>query len=356
MENTVQSTDPELSGTSPVRGSRVLVVAPESEVRWGHVAVLRDAGARVSEARDGIEALDLARQSRPDLVVTAAELPKLAGTELRTALRRDPDLGAIPVILLGDTLPPTDNSNPRERALADAVAALLEAKRLESDEPLEPPDAAPDREDLRAQSTVAMYRQPANRAPRASHPVWRLRAQAGRAEGRAVSGFDSELRVMSRILGAGFIALVVAVLALIGWQLAAEVPTERAPEPDVAPADSADEPLAGEPDAPATSEEPRGSVIGLHEFSGKLRPGLDTELAVGPGQGLLELSGPPEVSVIVDGIDRGALPIQLVLDQGRHVVRYEYDGRRSVRFYFVKAGATRALEVITRPGGFVDAH
>ena len=358
MENTVQSSDPELSDVNPVRGSRVLVVAPASEVRWGHVAVLRDAGARVAEARDGVEALDLARQSRPDLVVTAAELPKLAGTELRAALRRDPDLGEIPVILLGDTLPPTDNSNPRERALADAVAALLEARRLESEEPLEPPDAAPDREDLRAQSTVAMYRQPANRAPRASHPVWRLRAQAGRAEGRAVSGFDSELRVMSRILGAGFIALVVAVLALIGWQLAAEVPAERGPQPARAPAESADEPLVGERAAPgtSTSEAPRGSVDGLHEFSGKLRPGLDTELAVGPGQGVLELSGPPEVSVIVDGIERGALPIQLVLDEGRHVVRYEYEGRRSVRFYFVKAGATRALEVITRPGGFVDAH
>ena len=76
----------------------------------------------------------------------------------------------------------------------------------------------------------------------------------------------------------------------------------------------------------------------------------------GPGQGVLQLSGPPEVLVIVDGIERGPLPVELVVDQGRHLVRYEYQGRRIVRFYFVKAGATRVLELITRPGGFVDAR
>lgn len=351
MENTAQTTDGELLDAGVVRGRRVLVVAPESKVRWGHVAVLRDAGATVAEARDGIEALELARESRPDLVVAAARLPKLTGSDLRTALRRDPDLGAVPVVLLGDTLPSTDDSNPRERALAEAVSALLEANRLEVENALEPADAAGDREDRRAQSTVAMYRQPANRAPRAFHPVWRLRAQAGRAEGRAVSGFDSELRAMSRILGAGFIALVAAVLVLIGWQLAAEAPS--APELDAAPAEVAAEPAPETTDVAATRPP---SVDGLHEFSGSLRPGLGTELAVGPGQGVLELSGPPEVTVIIDGIERGGLPIRLVLDQGRHVVRYEHEGRRSVRFYFVKAGATRALEVITRPGGYVDAH
>jgi CheY-like chemotaxis protein len=344
-----------VGSSDPVRGSRVLVVAADSKSRWVQVGALREAGAQVAEARDGLEALEIARQSRPDLVVATAELPELPGDGLRTALRRDPDLGNIPVVILGDTLPPTGNSHVEERALTESVVALIEARRLEGshDEPLE--DASVDRENLRAQSTVSMYRQPANRVPRSSHPVWRLRTSRDVSEGRTVSGFDSELRVMSRILGGGFVALVAAILGLIGWQLAA---TPTMPEADGAPetsatAESTEQAEASEP-APGKTLAP--DDLGAHQFSGELRDGFDASLAVGPGQGVLELSGPAEVTVVVDGIDRGALPVQLVLDQGRHVVRYRYAGRRSVRFYFIEAGSTRVLEVITRPGGFVDAR
>ena len=218
-------------------------------------------------------------------------------------------------------------------------------------------DAAVERENRRAQSTVSMYRQPANRVPCSSHPIWRLRAPREGVEGRTVSGFDSELRVMSRILGAGFVALVVATIGLIGWQLAATAPVAPAPSADVpAPVRQAAEPEATEGPATTAALAPDRRGERAHDFSGELRHGVDSALPVGPGQGVLQLDGPAEVTVRVDGIERGALPIALVLDQGRHVVRYEHSGRRSVRFYFVKAGFTRVLEVITRPGGFVDAR
>jgi hypothetical protein len=73
-------------------------------------------------------------------------------------------------------------------------------------------------------------------------------------------------------------------------------------------------------------------------------------------QGALELSGPAEVTVEVDGVNRGALPVTLVLDQGRHRVRYRVGTRFTDRFYYVKSGATRVLRVVTQPGGFVDAR
>lgn len=220
--------------------------------------------------------------------------------------------------------------------------------------PSAPEDAAAERENRRAQSTVSMYRQPANRVPRSSHPIWRLRAPREGAEGRTISGFDSELRVMSRVLGVGFVALVAATIGLIGWQLVVTAPSAPAAVEDSKPSPEEPETPAAPAVPVADSPEPRRNV--LSDFSGELRDGFDTALPVGPGQGVLQLAGPPEVTVRVDGIDRGALPVVLVLDQGRHVVRYDHAGRRSVRFYFVKAGATRALEILTRPGGFVDAH
>jgi hypothetical protein len=79
-------------------------------------------------------------------------------------------------------------------------------------------------------------------------------------------------------------------------------------------------------------------------------------LEVTEGQGVLELIGPGDVSVEVDGVDRGPLPVTLVLDQGRHVVRYRTGTRSTYRFYYVKSGATRGLRVLTQAGGLVDAR
>ena len=79
-------------------------------------------------------------------------------------------------------------------------------------------------------------------------------------------------------------------------------------------------------------------------------------MEVAEGQGVLELLGPGDVGVEVDRVDRGALPATLVLDQGRHAVRYRTGARSTYRFYYVKSGATRSLNVLTQAGGLVDAR
>ena len=101
---------------------------------------------------------------------------------------------------------------------------------------------------------------------------------------------------------------------------------------------------------------PASGSLDLSAFAGSLRAGVDASLGVADGQGVLELLGPGDVSVEVDGVDRGALPLRLVLGQGTHAVRYRAGARSTYRFYYVKSGATRGSRVVTRPGGFVDAH
>jgi two-component system cell cycle response regulator DivK len=48
--------------------------------------------------RNGIEALDLARKHRPDLIVMDIQLPEVSGLEVTKWLKDDPDLQAIPVV------------------------------------------------------------------------------------------------------------------------------------------------------------------------------------------------------------------------------------------------------------------
>ena len=48
--------------------------------------------------RNGIEALDLARKHRPDLVLMDIQLPEVSGLEVTKWLKDDPELKSIPVV------------------------------------------------------------------------------------------------------------------------------------------------------------------------------------------------------------------------------------------------------------------
>lgn len=55
-------------------------------------------GYRTVGTRNGIEALDLARQHHPDLIIMDIQLPEVSGLEVTKWLKDDPDLKRIPVI------------------------------------------------------------------------------------------------------------------------------------------------------------------------------------------------------------------------------------------------------------------
>ena len=350
-------------------GRRVLVADGVAPTRWSYVGLLRGAGARVTEARDGVEALELARAQRPDVILADMVMPRLDGLGLCAALREEPSLEGVAVVLLSDGAPPQAiwGSNVATRPLVEAVlAALSDLEPAPGQPPVEAPEAPsqPDsdtgteavgdpaeRENLRAQSTVAMHRDPANHVSHTSEAVWRLRSSTAPEADGSPSGFGLELQAMSRILGLGFVVLFGATVGLLVWQLAL-LPDASTVEDAVAeaPVREAD---VQEPSAQAPRS---GDRAGLTAFSGTLAPGVDSDAGVAAGQGVLRLEGPDAVRVSIDGADHGALPLFVVLPQGRHVVRYQLEQSVTDRFYFVEAGATRTIAVITRPGGFVDAR
>jgi DNA-binding response OmpR family regulator len=57
-------------------------------------------GFAVLIARDGAEGIDVARNERPDIIVSDIMMPKASGLELVTALKSDPGTSDIPIILL----------------------------------------------------------------------------------------------------------------------------------------------------------------------------------------------------------------------------------------------------------------
>jgi two-component system, OmpR family, phosphate regulon response regulator PhoB len=61
---------------------------------------LEDADVRVVEASDGAEALVVARQTIPDLVLLDVHMPGLDGFEVCRQLRREPSLARTPIVML----------------------------------------------------------------------------------------------------------------------------------------------------------------------------------------------------------------------------------------------------------------
>ena len=83
---------------------------------------LERAGFRVVQASDGQQALDLARELRPDVVVLDVMMPRLTGTEVLSALRADPDTAGLRVVLLSARAQEADVSRGLD-AGADAYLA-----------------------------------------------------------------------------------------------------------------------------------------------------------------------------------------------------------------------------------------
>ena len=89
----------------------ILVADDESHILHVVSLKLRNAGFRVLTARDGQEALEIAQQQHPDLLITDYHMPQLSGLELCQKLKQDPQTSTIPAIMLtarGYHLEPAD--------------------------------------------------------------------------------------------------------------------------------------------------------------------------------------------------------------------------------------------------------
>jgi two-component system chemotaxis sensor kinase CheA len=113
-----------VSSAAPARSRgqpRALVVEDAPVARELLCGILRSLGFRVEEATDGRQGLLMAREARPDLVLTDIEMPYMNGIELIAELRRAGDLEDLPVIVL-TTAATAENI---ERLSALGVVAVL---------------------------------------------------------------------------------------------------------------------------------------------------------------------------------------------------------------------------------------
>jgi DNA-binding response OmpR family regulator len=80
--------------------ARLLVVEDEAALAKVLQMRLQLEGFEVDVAGDGAEAMELIRARRPDLVVCDLMMPVMDGIEVTRTIKGDPELKAIPILIL----------------------------------------------------------------------------------------------------------------------------------------------------------------------------------------------------------------------------------------------------------------
>ena len=78
----------------------VMVVDDSITVRQVTQRLLNRNGIDVFTARDGVEALSLLKERRPDVLLLDIEMPRMDGFELAATIRKDDGLKDLPIIMI----------------------------------------------------------------------------------------------------------------------------------------------------------------------------------------------------------------------------------------------------------------
>ena len=79
--------------------AKTVLVVEDNELNMKLFHDLLEAhGYDIVQTRNGLEAIDLARKHRPDLILMDIQLPEVSGLEVTKWIKEDDDLRAIPVI------------------------------------------------------------------------------------------------------------------------------------------------------------------------------------------------------------------------------------------------------------------
>lgn len=114
-----------------MRARKVLVVDDDDVIREvAKVALEVVGGWQVIAVGSGLEAQEMARSERPDVVLLDVMMPGMDGPRTAAALQDDPETRAIPVVYLTAKLTDPDTMSSSERNLAGIIAKPFDPMTL----------------------------------------------------------------------------------------------------------------------------------------------------------------------------------------------------------------------------------
>lgn len=111
----------QLGGPAPRRSLLVMVVDDSVTVRKVTSRLLERHGMSVLTAKDGVDAMALLQEHRPDVLLLDIEMPRMDGFEVAARIRRDERLQHLPIIMITSR----SGQKHRDRAMAIGVNEYL---------------------------------------------------------------------------------------------------------------------------------------------------------------------------------------------------------------------------------------
>ena len=113
---------PDADAAVSLEGRKVLVVDDYDDAREMYAEYLEFLGYEVQTARNGQEAVDLARESHPDVILMDLSLPVLSGWDATHTLKNDEKTRDIPVMALTGHVFATSSEKAKEAGCDDFVS------------------------------------------------------------------------------------------------------------------------------------------------------------------------------------------------------------------------------------------
>ena len=109
---------------------KILVVDDEADILTLLQYNLEKAGFKVISAKDGPEAIDLAKKEQPDLVILDLMLPSMEGTEVCKTIKKEERTSHIPIIMLTAKSEEVDRIVGLELGADDYIAKPFSPREL----------------------------------------------------------------------------------------------------------------------------------------------------------------------------------------------------------------------------------
>ena len=111
-------------------GARILVADDSATIQKVVEFTLSREDVELVQARSGDEAMQKAREVKPDLMLIDHSMPGQSGQELCGAIRRDPQLKDVPIILMAGVSGNVDEAAARQAGATDVVIKPFESQVL----------------------------------------------------------------------------------------------------------------------------------------------------------------------------------------------------------------------------------
>ena len=109
--------------------AKTILIVEDNELNMKLFRDLLEAqGYNILQTRDGMQALDLARKERPDLIVMDIQLPQVSGLEVTKWIKADDNLKHIPVVAVTAFAMKGDEEKIREGGCEAYVAKPISVK------------------------------------------------------------------------------------------------------------------------------------------------------------------------------------------------------------------------------------